>query len=252
MLEADPVLGNPIANYPSDRLRLLIPAVLVCGVVSVILNFTVAEIEGWGPPLTILLMGAVVLGMGWWVLHYWNREVILYRQGFSYREGGEDVYFLYAEIASIRQRAEQLAYFGGLIRRRSVRYTLTTIRGETMSLTSIYRNVDRLAAQVEQKVNEELEPFLAGKIEKGEKVPFSDTLRLSSTGLHEGSRELLWEQFGGYKVSAGRLSLIARPDQTEWFSLPLTQIDNIPILLHFLRAHDPATLPTNDTSQVTG
>ena len=64
MLEADPVLGTPIANYPSDRARLLIPTVLVVGVASVILNFTVAEIEGWGPPLTILIMGAITMAMG--------------------------------------------------------------------------------------------------------------------------------------------------------------------------------------------
>jgi hypothetical protein len=187
--------------------------------------------------------------MGWRVLHYWNREVILYNQGFSYREGGEEVYFLYAEIASIRQRAEQLAYFGGLFRRISYRFTLTTIRGEVMTLTNLYRNIERLGAHIEQKVNEELEPFLAGKIEKGEHVPFSDTLRLSSTGLHEGSRELPWEQFAGYKIGGGRLTLFAQPGSTEWLSLPLPQIDNIPVLLHFLREHNQSAAPAGDLQQ---
>jgi hypothetical protein len=245
MLDSDPVLGTPIANYPSNRARLLIPAVVVVGVVSVILNFTVAEIEGWGPPLTILIMGVITMAAGWWVLHYWNREVILYGDGFSYREGGKDVYFLYAEIASIRQRAEQLAYFGGLIRRVNTRFTLTTIRGETMTFTTLYSSVERLGAHLEQKVNESLEPHLAKKISEGEKIAFSDTLKLSRAGLHEGSRDLAWEQFGGYKVGGGKLTLWTR-DGEEWFRLALREIDNIPILLHFLRQHQPTVTVMSD------
>jgi Family of unknown function (DUF6585) len=236
MIEADPMLGPVLANYPSDRMRLLIPAVIVVGVVAVILNFTVAEIEGWGPPLTILIMGAVSLAAGWWVLHFWNREVTLYEKGFTYREGALDVQFLYAEIASMRQRAEQLAYFGGLFRRVRYHYTLKTIRGEIMTLDNLYRHVDKLAEQIEQKLVAELEPYLAGKIARGESIPFSDTLRLSSTGLLEGSRELAWEQFGGYKTGGGHMTLLAS-DGSEWFSLPLPEIDNIPILIHFLREH---------------
>lgn len=247
MIEADPVLGPPLANYPSDRMRLLLPAVLVCGVVSVVLNFTVAEIEGWGPPLTILIMGAVTMGMGWRALHYWNREIILYDKGFTYREGSKDVYFLYAEIASIRQRAEQLAYFGGLFRRVSYRFTLTTIRGEIMTLTPLYRRVERLGAQIEQKVNEELIPFMTGKLEKGELIRFSDTLRLGDMGLYESNRELTWEQFAGYKIGGGRLTLLAGSENSQWFSLPLPDIDNIPILLHFLRQRERNTTPTTES-----
>lgn len=236
MIEADPVLGHVIANYPSDRMRLLLPAGVVIGMVSVILNFTLAEVDVWGPPLTILTMGAVTMVMGWRALHFWNREVVLYEKGFTYREGSRDVQFLYAEIASMRQRAEQLAYFGGLFRRVKYHYTLKTIRGEVMTLDNLYRNVDKLAAHIEQKVVEVLEPYFAGKMAKGESIPFSDTLRLSNTGLQEGSRELTWEQFNGYRTGGGRMTLLAK-DGSEWFSLPLPDIDNIPILIHFLRDH---------------
>ena len=115
-------------------------------------------------------------------------------------------------------------------------YTLKTIRGETMTLDNLYRNVDKLAGQIEQKVVEVLEPYFVGKIAKGESIPFSDTLRLTNAGLQEGSRELAWEQFGGYKTGGGRMTLLAQ-DGSEWFSLPLPEIDNIPILIHFLRDH---------------
>jgi transporter family-2 protein len=62
MIEADPLLGNVIANYPSNRARLIIPAAIIIGVVAVVLNFTVAALDTWwSPPLTVILMGAVAL-----------------------------------------------------------------------------------------------------------------------------------------------------------------------------------------------
>jgi hypothetical protein len=135
MIEADPVFGKVIANYPSDRIRLIAPAVVISGVVSVILNVTLAEVEGWwGPALTVIIMASVVLGLGWRVLHFWNHEVVLYEEGFSYREGARPVFFLYHEIMSVRQQGQRLAYFGGLIRRNTYQFTLTTLRGEVMKL----------------------------------------------------------------------------------------------------------------------
>lgn len=235
MLQADPVLGAVIGNYPSDRARLLIPAALVCGIAAVVLNFTLAEVPDSGPPLTILIMGLVTMAMGWRVLHFWNREIVVYEHGFSYREGSATVYFMYAEIISIRQRGERLAYFGGLFRRTVYRFTLTTIRGEKMVLSNLYRRVEQLIEQIEQKVYPLLEAYIADRLAKGEKVAFGDDLRLSSAGLHAPPGELPWSQLENFKVGGGRLSLIARPDKAEWLSLPLSEIDNIPLLLKLLR-----------------
>jgi len=236
MLEADPLLGNVIATYPSNRARLLIPAAIIIGGIAVVLNFTVAAIETWwAPPLTIILMGAVSLVAGWPVLHLWNREVVLYDNGFSYREGARTVYFLYPEIKSLRQRGEQLAYFGGLIRRATFRFTLTTIRDERMTLTNLYKNVGQLGARLEAKINPLLARQIDQQITRGEQVPFSNTLRLSRDGLHEGGRDLPWTAFGGYKIQAGRLHLLAAPGDNDWFSLPLGDVDNIALLLALLK-----------------
>jgi len=245
MIEADPHLGNVIATYPSDRARLLIPAAIIIGGTAVALNFTVAAIDAWwAPPLTVILMGAVSLVAGWPVLHLWNREIILYDDGFSYREGGRTVLFLYHEIASLRQRGQQLAYFGGLIRRSSLRFTLITIRGERIVLTNLYKNVGQLGARIEAKLNSILTPQFDERLAKGEKVPFSDTLRLSSSGLHEGGRDLPWESFGGYKIQGGRLRLLARPDGSEWFSLPFGDVDNITLLLDLLKRREAVPPPS--------
>jgi hypothetical protein len=246
MIESDPILGNVIATYPSDRIRLLLPAGIIIGVAAVVLNFTVAAIDAWwAPPLTIILTSAISLAAGWPVLHLWNREVVLYDNGFSFREGGRTVYFLYHEVSSLRQRGQQLAYFGGLIRRATFRFTLTTIRDERIALTNLYRNIGQLGARLEAKINPLLAPQLDERLSKGEKVPFSDTLRLSRDGLHESGRDLLWDLFAGYAIQGGRLHLLTRPDKSEWFSIALGDVDNIKLLITLLKQHEksPATNP---------
>lgn len=234
MFEADPVLGEVVATYPADRARLLIPAALVVVVIGTILNFTLATVPTWGPPLTVGLTALVSLAAGWWVLHFWNREVILYENGFSFREGGRDVLFHFAEIHSFRQRAEQMGYFFGLVRRVSYRFTMIGLRGERIVLGNLYRRVGDLGVRLEQGINRQLEPAIRDRLAKGELVPFSDTLRLSNDGLHERGRDLPWSDYGGYKTAGGQLSLLAA-DGREWFSLPLPEVDNLLILVTLLR-----------------
>jgi hypothetical protein len=238
MIEADPVLGAFIAAYPSNRARLLIPALAVGGVVAIILNFTTGTVEAWwGPVVTVALMAVVALGLGWRVLHFWNREIVLFEQGFSYREGARTVFFHYLEITSIRQRAERLAYFGGLIRRTSRHYTFSTIKDEQITLNNLYKDVEQLMERVEAKVNPLLDARITAQIEAGEYVAFSKSLRLSREGLHEGGRALPWADFAGYKASTGQLLLLARPNDADWFRIPLADIDNLAVLIGLLRRH---------------
>ncbi|MBL8165708.1 MAG: hypothetical protein JNJ61_27235 [Anaerolineae bacterium] len=238
MVEADPVLGAFVAAYPSNRARLLIPALIVGGAVAVVLNFTTGAVEAWwGPVVTVALMALVALGLGWRVLHFWNREIMLFEQGFSYREGARTVFFHYLEIISIRQRAERLAYFGGLIRRTSYHYTVSTIKDEQITLNNLYKDVDQLMERVEAKVTPLLDARITAQIKAGESVAFSKSLRISRDGLHEGGRALPWADFAGYKASAGHLLLLARPGDAEWFRIPLAEIDNLAVLIGLLRRY---------------
>ena len=38
--------------------------------------------------ITIAAMGIATVVVGWYVAHLWNREVVLYERGFSYRQCG--------------------------------------------------------------------------------------------------------------------------------------------------------------------
>src|SRR5512145_491549 len=234
MLEADPVLGPVVATYPADRARLLLPAGVVVGAVAVVLNYTLATIPDWGPLLTVGLMSLVSLVAGWWVLHWWNREVILYDNGFSYREGGREVLFHYAEIKSVRERAEVFAYFGGLFRRTVYRLTLITVQDQQIILGNLYRRAPQLGEQLTRHVYREIEPAIRDRLARGEWVAFTETLRLSREGLHESGRVLPWPDYSSYQLQGGGLRVLTRSGET-WVSLPLDAVDNIHLLVALLR-----------------
>jgi uncharacterized membrane protein YobD (UPF0266 family) len=236
LIEADPVLGSALGHYPSDRLPPLIVAGVIGAPALVILNFTVAAIpEWWSPIVTILITAALGLALGWYILHIWNREIILYERGFSYREGSQIVFMTYAEIRSIRVRAERRVYFGGLLRRNVYRFTVTTNRDEQFTITNLYRRAAELGSLLTEQINATLRPALAHRLSQGERVAFSDTLELSGEGLHENGRTLEWTGYGGYKVANRQLALLDSSSAV-WFALPLWQVDNITLLLDLLKS----------------
>lgn len=247
MLNAHPEYGAAIGGYRIDRLRLILPSALLVVLLGLGLNFTLVESDPLrGPFLTTLIVAGAALALGWRALHYWNRQIVLFERGFSYREGAETVTFDYAEIASIRQQGELLAYFGGLIRHRRFHFTLTTIRGEVIELTNLYERVDQLVEQIEQRVYPRLGGHITAAFTRGERVPFSDSLSLSRDGLHHRGRALAWEDLDGFGVQNGRLILCAS-DGTDWLSLPLAEIDNLPLLIDLLRRMS-ASRPVNPPS----
>jgi hypothetical protein len=236
VIEADPSLGEAIASYPSDRLRALIVAGVIGAVIAGTVSLTIATLpDWWAPPLTVIIMAGVTLGLGWYVLHFWNREIILYERGFMVQEGSRWVPFLYAEMAGIRLHAERIAQFGGLLRRDVYRFTITTIRGEEFVITNrVYRRAAELGTRLTEQLNRVLLPRVRERMANGEQVPFADGLSMSAIGLHAGDQDLRWEQFGGYAAQGGRLHLLNR-DKQPWHSAPLREIDNLTLLVDLLK-----------------
>jgi uncharacterized membrane protein YobD (UPF0266 family) len=232
-VENDALFGRELGFYPVDRARLLLPAGIIVLLIGLVLNFTIAEVDPWGPPVTTLVTAAVSLLAGWWVLHQWNREVTLYENGFTYREGSKTVFFTYAEIRSFRLRAERLLYFGGLLRRTVHRFTLLTNKDETIVLTGLYRRIAELGDRLEAQVVAAQRTIAVERLERGERLPFSDTLMLSQAGLHESGRDLPWAALAGWKVERGALVLLE--GQSEWFRLRLPEVDNLALLIGLLK-----------------
>lgn len=239
-IDADPLLGEAVANYPSDRLRPLLIAGVVVAPVALVLGLTTALVtDWWGPVVTVVLMATTVLVLSWYVLHVWNREIVLYERGFSYREGSKTVFFRYDEIAAIRQRAERRVYFGGLLRRDVYHFTVTTTKAERFSITNLYRRAAELGQRLNEQVDRTLGPQIAQQLAAGGAVAFGDMLTLNAAGLREAGRRLDWTNYGGYRLGGSRLALLDAAGAV-WLALPLAEVDNVTLLLELLRQHQPA------------
>ncbi len=203
---------------------------------AVILNFTVAAIpEWWAPPLTVILMAALVLALGWYILHIWNREIVLYERGFTYQEGSRSVPFHYEEIVAIRLNAERLRYFGGLIRRNRYHYRVVIQNGDVININGgWYRRAAELGTTLLERVNALLIPRLQTAFENGETLHFGGLLSLDREGLSTQDTVLDWAQCSGYAIGGGRLAIHDRQDAV-WFSQRLGEIDNITFLISILK-----------------
>lgn len=249
-LEADPVYGAVVANFPSDRTRLILIAGTISVVSAVILNFTTAAIPGWiGPAITIVLMAAIVLALAWYALHLWNREVILYERGFSLREGSDIVFFHYDEVRGVRLRAERQAYFFGLLRRQVYATTIISIRGETFTLDNVYRRAAVFGDQFLRLAGPTIRSAIDRGLAQGAQVEFGGGLTVSSAGLHREGADLAWAE-GGMPRAANRMLHLTRADGTAWAAIPLRELENLPLLLDLLR--ERAVTSAGHVNQQTG
>ncbi len=238
-LEADPVYGKPLANYPSDRGRLLLICGAIYAVITLVLNLAFINVE---PQIaSIFVIGGMSLAalvIGWFVLHYWNREIVLYERGFSYREGSRDVFFSYADVDQLTLRAERVKYFGGLVRRTIRELRLHTIHDETLMINSIYRRVDDLTTKLERLITQGRRPVVEAQLNEGKVIDFSSGLVLSETGLHVNGETLAWSDFGGYGLGGGQLHLL-RGNQQQWKSVSLAPLSNAALLITLLDSRKP-------------
>lgn len=242
LFEDDPVLGKFVANFPSDRLRLLVVGGGVLAAVWFVVTVALWQVEETlASILTVGIFGVATLLVGWYVLHMWNREIVLYQRGFSYREGSHTAFIRYDEVRSIRQKAERRAYFGGLVQRRIFQYTIQTFEGETMVLGNLYRRPEELGARLEAAVNDRLRPEIEQALAAGERIPFSDRLLVGAEGLTVNGNRLPWSAFMGYRVQDGHLAIVARGG--DWYRVRLSEVDNLRLLIDLLQQRQPQQPP---------
>ncbi|GAB4513197.1 MAG: hypothetical protein OHK0046_13760 [Anaerolineae bacterium] len=235
LFEADPVLGAFVAHYPSNRARLLLYGGAVLAVVWFVVTVVLWQVEaGLASAITVLVLALTTLGVGWVIAHFWNREVIVYERGFTYREGAGTVPIMYSDVAIIRQRGEQRAYFGGLVRRSTLQFTLITRQEETITLNSLYQNVNDLTLRLEAIITAMQREHAERRLAAGERLAFSADFTISAQGLHYGDQTLPWAQYAGSRIEQGTL-VIAAQDAPRWYAAPLTSLDNLRLLVSVLR-----------------
>lgn len=243
-ISGDPILGDPVKNYPSDRSLLLMRAGIVIGIAGMILNVAFLPVEA-NIAFIFVVIGTAIIGLiaGWYVLHYWNLELVLFENGFSFREGSRVVYFRFDEVASLNFQARKMSYFGGIWRRIERRLIIHTIHDETMRLTNVYRKLDDLTEQMEKQINPLLRNQLITKISNGFEVPFGEYIALSSAGIIMNGKTLSWDDFDGYRYLEGQLIIASQSDK-QWEAVPLSDIDNLTVLVPYLKdAYTTGKLP---------
>ncbi|MBC8098762.1 MAG: hypothetical protein H7Y11_04925, partial [Armatimonadetes bacterium] len=208
IIETDPIYGVAMANYPSDRGRLLLAGGVVYAISGTVLNAAFASVDAATASIIVISgMAPLALGIGWVILHQWNREVVLYERGFSYREGSRTVYLFYSDIRMLKLRAGRVRYFGGLVRRNIRELTLKTTQDETIVLNTVYRRIEELCERLELAINRAQRPIIEARLTKGERVEFGGGLALLATGIRLDAQQLAWADYVKYSVADGKLTL---------------------------------------------
>jgi hypothetical protein len=229
-----PMLGAYRSHHPSGRGRLLLRGAILYAVPVLLLQILFWDVDT--PAASIFLpisFGAVGLGVVWYIAHLWNREIILYERGFTYREGSRIGEFRYDQIVRVRQKIEQIALFG-FLRITRYDYTLISAQDEKLRVNNLYSDIARLTANLDAWIARDRLPLLRAQIERDQPVWFGDALQLSRSGLQHHSSELFWRELSSYRVQGGKL-LLRQGDQV-WASIPVTELENPVLLIALLKS----------------
>jgi len=235
----DELLGKYISHHPVNRLRLIIQAGVIYFILTSLLQLVFYELDNQLASIVLIfLFAGIALGLSWYVMHLWNREIIIYERGFNYREGSAIADFNYNEVVSFRQKAERLRYFGGLFRRNVYRFTVRTIRDEVMNATNLYTDIEKLGHNLEVGINSVLRNKVTRALQNGEEVSFGDGFKVSSAGIMADESLLAWDAFAGFGAKGGQLTIASTMDDT-WYQIALEDVDNLTLLFEVLRREAP-------------
>lgn len=239
IFEAHPVFGKYVSHHPSRREWLILRSVLVYGVAVVILQLIFLAVpEDIETIILPILYIAVALVSSWWALHSWNREVVVYQHGFTYREGSRQGNFFHHEITRLQPDAERMAYFG-LVRRTNYRYVLVTDEDETLLITNIYSDIKTLTQNLEKYITQVQRTQLENRLQGDEVVSMGETLQVSTERLIYDGNSLAWSALQGYEVRERHVHLQTN-EQTTWAAIPLSAVDQ-PLLFLLLLKQQQAT-----------
>jgi hypothetical protein len=233
VIEDDEVLGRYLAHFPSNRALLLGGAAVLYIVPVALLQVLFANVDATTASIVLITAFALLaLGLAWFVLHHWNREIILYERGFSYREGSRLAQFYYTRIYTFQQRAERFE----LLRLRFTRYRalLITDQDEILRINNVYTQVGELLQRLEALITKARLPVVEAQLARGENIAFGQHLTLTPQGIEYQERKLAWTDYAGHKIEGKTLKLLDSSN-TAWVQLPVLELDNILLLLAVLK-----------------
>ncbi len=238
-IDDDPVLGRYLVHYNTNRMRLLVQVGVIYAICTLVITLATAGLEGtWVNIVVPLLYALVAMPLIWYVAHLWNREVILFEKGFTFRQGSVVAAFPYENIVSTRTTLERIRYFGIVPRQRTV-YDMTSDQGDQMRINDVYIRPLELVDTLERAILKARKPLLARQLARGEQVSFG-SVALNAQGVVDvrDGRALPWGALRSVQVAAGALRIA--DDAGEWAAFPLEGIESVVILLALLKERETA------------
>lgn len=238
--EAHPTFGKYLSHHPSNRIRLVIQSLILYAIPVLILQALFWNVEdGVAQRFLPLLFAAVGLGAFWYAAHFWNREVVLYEEGFSYRQGSQMGQFRYAEIARLQPAVSQFALLSRF-QGENFNYQLVTIDDEILRISNLYSDIGKLITRLESYIARDRLVVLQQALNSGQIVDVGGGLQVSSRGLEYAGRELFWHEIGTRNIKGGIL-ILRQKDNTEWANVPISDLNNPVLLLALLKQNAKST-----------
>lgn len=233
-----PAYGRYRSHHPSRRIVLLIRsgvAYTLAVVVLQLLTWNVSDaIAAIILPFAYAAIAAAAL---WYVVHYWNREVILYERGFTYREGSRTGQFYYKDITTVRQNIEDFS-IGALYLRTIYTYQMISRHDEQLTINNIYSDTQTLVNRLDSVIARERLPELRDNLAENKPIWFGDIFQLSRDGIRYEGKQLAWDDVVNVRVRGGSL-IIDAVNNDAWAAERVPDIDNVVILIGLIKALAP-------------
>lgn len=243
-------MGIPISYHPSrkgSRIGNLVLGLLLLG--AAVLVFLYGAYSAYlayqkfgpvmiadklsGPAILAVVLFAFGLLAGWGAYTNWQKAVVLYDNGFAYRDRKGLRAWRWEQVDSL-QAAITRHYTNGIYTGTTHVYTLFNQQGEKLVLADQITKVEQLAQAIEENIFPRLYEQAARRYNNGETIAAGPVL-VSKVGIQIGKKNYPWVEVDRVAIHQGFLK-VSRKDGG-WFSgasASAATIPNLRVLLTIL------------------
>ena len=230
-----PKFGKYLSHHPSRRIAMVIIGGAVYGVAGGIVQLLFWNVPDDVAAIFLPMVFAVIAGaILWYILHLWNREIVLYETGFTYREGSRVASIAYEAIVRVRQNIEGIAGLGTLYD-----YRMLTRDEEIIRVNNLYSDTVQLINRLDALISRQQSQQVRQQLDDGQAVWFGDQLKASREGLEHAGQAIFWHEISGYRVQDGTLIIQTQADPA-WAQVAVTEIDNVVVFIALLKQRSSA------------
>lgn len=233
-----PAYGRYRSHHPSRRIVLMMRAGVAYSIAVIVLQLLTWNVsDNVAAVFLPISYGGIAAAALWYVVHYWNREVVLYERGFTYREGSRTGQFYYKDITTVRQNIEDLS-LGSLRLRTIYTYQMISRYDEQLTINNIYSETRNLINRLDSFIARERLPELREDLAQSKPIRFGDAFQLSQAGIGYEGKILAWDDVVSVRVRGGSL-IIDSVSEEVWAVESVPDIDNVVIFIGLIKALAP-------------